>query len=77
MVKDKNAHGIAAYGTLSSTQNNLNHIVINNNEVTNLKLGLSESLAVNGDVDSFKVNNNTVHNHNIGIVLIEIKKNLQ
>ncbi|MGF2716961.1 DUF5123 domain-containing protein, partial [Bacillus cereus] len=57
-------------------QNNLNHIVIDNNEVANLKLGLSEAIAVNGNVDSFEVTNNKVHdnkvhdNNNIGIVLI-------
>ncbi|PDY26608.1 right-handed parallel beta-helix repeat-containing protein [Bacillus thuringiensis] len=70
-VKDGNAHGIAVYGTSSRAQNNLNHIVIDNNEVTNLKLGLSEAIAVNGNVDSFEVTNNKVHdNNNIGIVLI-------
>ncbi|MGG5784542.1 right-handed parallel beta-helix repeat-containing protein [Bacillus albus] len=68
-VKDGNAHGIAVYGTSSSAQNNLNHIVIDNNEVANLKLGLSEAIAVNGNVDSFEVTNNKVHdNNNIGIV---------
>ncbi|PEK86251.1 DUF5123 domain-containing protein [Bacillus mycoides] len=70
-VKDGNAHGIAVYGTSSHAQNNLNHIVIDNNEVTNLKLRLSEAIAVNGNVDSFEVTNNKVHdNNNIGIVLI-------
>ncbi|MGW8754810.1 right-handed parallel beta-helix repeat-containing protein [Bacillus wiedmannii] len=70
-VKDGNAHGIAVYDTSSSSQNNLNHIVIDNNEVANLKLGLSEAIAVNGNVDSFEVTNNKVHdNNNIGIVLI-------
>lgn len=70
-VKNGNAHGIAVYGTSSSAQNDLNHIVIDNNEVANLKLGLSEAIAVNGNVDSFEVANNKVHdNNNIGIVLI-------
>ncbi|MGH0542159.1 right-handed parallel beta-helix repeat-containing protein [Bacillus cereus] len=70
-VKNGNAHGIAVYGTSSSAQNNINHIVIDNNEITNLKLGLSEAIAVNGNVDSFEVTNNKVHdNNNIGIVLI-------
>ncbi|PEZ63343.1 hypothetical protein CN372_14060 [Bacillus anthracis] len=46
-------------------------MVIDNNEVANLKLGLSEAIAVNGNVDSFEVTNNKVHdNNNIGIVLI-------
>lgn len=57
-------------GSSSHAQNNLNHLVIDNNEVTNLKLGLSEAIAVNGNVDSFEVTNNKVHDNNIGIVLI-------
>lgn len=70
-VKDGNANWIAVYDTSSSVQNNLNHLVIDNNEVTHLKLGLSEAIAVNGNVDSFEVINNKVHdNNNIGIVLI-------
>jgi hypothetical protein len=69
-VKDENAHGIAVYGTSSSAQNNLHHIVIDNKEVTNLKLGLSEAIAVNGNVDSFEVTNNKVPDNNIGIVLL-------
>ncbi len=44
--------------------------MIKNNEVTNLKLRLSEAIAVNGNVDSFEVNNNKVHDNNIRIVLI-------
>lgn len=44
--------------------------MIENNEVTNLKLRLSEAIAVNGNVDSFEVTNNKVHDNNIGIVLI-------
>ncbi len=56
-LKNGNAHGIAVYGTSSHAQNNLNHIVLDNNEVANLKLGLSEAIAVNGNVDSFEVVN--------------------
>lgn len=69
-VKNGNAHGIAVYGTSSNAQNNLNHIVIDNHEIANLKLELSEAIAVNGNVDSFEVTNNKVHDNNIGIVLI-------
>ncbi|MEC1984483.1 hypothetical protein P9F15_29695, partial [Bacillus cereus] len=54
-VKNGNAHGIAVYATSSSAKNNLNHIVIDNNEVANLKLGLSEAIAMNGNIDSFEV----------------------
>jgi hypothetical protein len=45
--------------------------VIDHNEVANLKLGLSEAVSVNGNVDTFQVTNNKVHdNNNIGIVMI-------
>lgn len=33
-----------------------------------MKLGLSEAIAVNGNVDTFEVTNNKVHDNNIGIV---------
>ncbi len=45
--------------------------MIGNNEVTNLKLRLSEANSVNGNVDSFEVTNNKVYDNNISIVLIE------
>jgi parallel beta-helix repeat protein len=60
------AHGIAVYGT-SGTQS-INNIIINNNELYALKLGSSESLVVNGNVENFQITNNKVHdNNNIGI----------
>ncbi|WP_409348223.1 choice-of-anchor Q domain-containing protein [Paenibacillus gyeongsangnamensis] len=66
-----NALGIAVFGTSSDSVNNLNHIVIDHNEVANLKLGLSEAVSINGNVDTFQVTNNKVHdNNNIGIVMI-------
>ncbi|PEI64865.1 hypothetical protein COL68_25435 [Bacillus wiedmannii] len=45
--------------------------MIENNQLTNLKLRLSEAIAVNGNVDSFEVTNNKVYDNNISIVLIE------
>jgi parallel beta-helix repeat protein len=63
------AHGIACYGT-SGTQS-MNNIVIDSNELYSLKLGSSESLVLNGNVDTFQVSNNVVHdNNNIGIDMI-------
>ena len=60
------AHGIAVYGT-SGTQS-INNIIIDNNELYALKLGSSESLVVNGNVENFRITNNKVHdNNNIGI----------
>jgi hypothetical protein len=60
------AHGIAVYGTRAPQA--LTNIVIDGNEVYSLKLGSSESLVVNGNVDGFQITNNVVHdNNNIGI----------
>ena len=60
------AHGIAVYGTRAPQA--LTNIVIDGNEVYALKLGSSESLVVNGNVDGFQITNNVVHdNNNIGI----------
>ncbi|QUG40408.1 right-handed parallel beta-helix repeat-containing protein [Psychrobacillus sp. INOP01] len=63
---DGNGHGIAIYGT--GTMKDIN---ILNNTLEDLKLGSSESLALNGNIDGFKVENNIVRrSDNIGIDLI-------
>ena len=63
-----NAHGIAFYGTSSTP---ISNIVIDSNEIFNCKLGSSESLVLNGNVTSFTVSNNIIHdNDNIGIDFI-------
>jgi hypothetical protein len=63
-----NAHGIAFYGTASAAMTN---IVVEGNEIRNCKLGQSESLVLNGNVDGFTVAKNIVHdNDNIGIDFI-------
>ena len=61
-----NGHGIAVYGTGTMTDIN-----ILNNTLENLKLGFSESLVLNGNIDGFKVEKNIVRrSDNIGIDLI-------
>jgi parallel beta-helix repeat protein len=63
------AHGIAVYGTDAAAS--LHDITIDGNEVYDNKLGWSESLVLNGNVEKFSVSNNQVHdNDNIGIDLI-------
>lgn len=63
------AHGIAFYGT--AAPNSINNIVVESNQLYSLKLGSSESLVVNGNVDGFTITNNIVHdNNNIGIDVI-------
>lgn len=63
-----NAHGIAFYGTASTPMTNL---VVDGNEIRNCRLGQSESLVLNGNIDGFVVERNVVHdNDNIGIDFI-------
>ncbi|PCL90523.1 DUF1565 domain-containing protein [Paenibacillus lautus] len=63
-----NAHGIAVYGNSEAP---LKQIAITQNELYNLKLGASEAMAINGNVDGFRVTKNLVHhNNNIGVDII-------
>lgn len=60
------AHGIAVYGTRAP--DSLHHLVIDGNELYALKLGSSEALVVNGNVEQFAITNNIVRDsNNIGI----------
>nr|WP_253298438.1 choice-of-anchor Q domain-containing protein [Paenibacillus sp. MSJ-34] len=64
----RDAHGIAVYGTENRS---INNITIDGNELYNLVLGSSESLVVNGNIDTFAITNNRIHdNDNIGIDVI-------
>jgi len=63
-----NAHGVAFYGTAATPMTN---IVVDGNEIRNCRLGQSESLVLNGNIDGFTVARNVVHdNDNIGIDFI-------
>jgi hypothetical protein len=64
-----NAQGIIVFGTNGTTA--ITNLKIQNNELYNCRLGYSEGIAVNGNVNGFEVTNNTVYNlTNIGIDLI-------
>ncbi|MCM3133370.1 right-handed parallel beta-helix repeat-containing protein [Paenibacillus polysaccharolyticus] len=68
-LQGRDAHGIAIYGTEHPQA--LRDIIIKDNKLYDLVLGSSESLAVNGNVDTFAIINNTIHDtDNIGIDLI-------
>lgn len=68
-LEGRDAHGIAVYGTESGEA--LRELTIDGNELYDLVLGSSESLVVNGNVDTFAITNNLIHdNDNIGIDLI-------
>lgn len=63
------AHGIGVYGRDAGAS--IHDLLIDGNEVRDNKLGWSESLVLNGNVEKFVVSNNVVHdNDNIGIDLI-------
>ncbi|PWA07143.1 hypothetical protein DCC39_16780 [Pueribacillus theae] len=66
LAEDGNGHGIAIYGTGAMTDIN-----VLSNTIEDLKLGSSESLVLNGNIDGFAVESNLVRrNDNIGIDLI-------
>jgi parallel beta-helix repeat protein len=61
-----NGHGISVLGT--STTQPISDLVIEGNEVYQLRTGSSESVTLNGNVTNFRVTNNVIHdNNNIGI----------
>jgi hypothetical protein len=63
-----NAFGISVYGTSKAP---ITQLVINGNEVYDLRTGNSESVNVDGNVTHFAITNNLVHdNDNIGIAAI-------
>ncbi|HOS68710.1 MAG TPA: right-handed parallel beta-helix repeat-containing protein [Bacillota bacterium] len=70
---DSNSHGIAVYGRNSYIP--IQGIKIEGNEIYNCRLGSSESLVVNGNVEDFRICGNIIHdNNNIGIDCIGFEK---
>jgi len=64
-----NAFGIAAYGTSAVVP--IVGLQILRNEISELQTGLSESVALNGNVRDFEVSGNSIHDcNNIGIDFI-------
>jgi len=63
--KNGNAFGISVYGTSKAP---ITQLLINGNDVYDLRTGNSESVNVDGNVTHFAITNNLVHdNDNIGI----------
>jgi len=68
-----NAFGIAFYGNQAPAS--LNNITVSGNELNNMMTGCSETMTFNGNVDTFTVTNNLVHDdNNIGIDAIGFEK---
>ncbi|MNK08988.1 hypothetical protein D3C87_269350 [compost metagenome] len=64
-----NAQGIIVFGTGATTA--ITNLKLLNNHLYNCRLGYSEGIAVNGNVDGFEISNNRVHDlTNIGIDVI-------
>lgn len=61
-ANEAGAHGLAVYGTNYTTP--ISDILIDGNEIFNCKLGWSETLVLNGNVENFVVSNNIVHDNN-------------
>ncbi len=61
-ANEAGAHGLAVYGKHYSTP--ISDILIDGNEIFNCKLGWSETLVLNGNVENFVVSNNIVHDIN-------------
>ena len=62
----RDAHGIAVYGTNSTTA--ISNLIIDGNNLYSLTLGSSEAMVLNGNVSDFQITNNIVHDaDNIGI----------
>jgi hypothetical protein len=72
---DINAHGIAVYG--DDPHASVSDLTIAGNRVDHLRLGASESVVVNGNVDHWVITRNTIHdNDNIGIDAIGYEETL-
>jgi hypothetical protein len=72
---DINAHGIAAYG--DDPQAAITRLTIRDNEVDHLRLGASETVVVNGNVDGWVIADNRIHDdNNIGIDAIGFEPTL-
>ena len=68
-VNGTDAHGIAVHGTSGTTA--ITNIIIDGNQLYALKLGSSEALVINGNVDGWQITNNIVRDsNNIAIVAI-------
>ena len=64
-----NAHGIAVYG--DNSNHSITDLEILDNEIHDCRLGYSEALVVNGNIDGFIINDNEVYDvTNIGIDVI-------
>lgn len=68
LFSDVDGHGIGIYGTGATESSAVKNIIIDNNNLHNLRTGSSESIAINGNVKHWEITNNQVsHINNIAI----------
>ncbi len=68
-----NALGVAFYGTEAPAS--LNNVTVSGNELDDMMTGCSETMTFNGNVDTFTVTNNLIHDDsNIGVDAIGFEK---
>ena len=68
-----NALGLAVYGNAAPAS--INALVISGNEIDHLLTGCSETMSIDGNVDTYQVTSNVIHdNNNIGIDSIGFEK---
>jgi hypothetical protein len=61
---DNDAHGIAVYGSGKDEKDAIRHIIIEQNDIFDMRTGSSESIVVNGNVIQWEIKNNTIKNIN-------------
>ncbi len=68
LFSDDGAHGIGIYGSGDTEHNAITNVIIDNNLVSNMRTGSSESIAINGNVKNWEITNNQIsHVNNIAI----------
>ncbi len=68
---DADAHAIAVYGTGAGDADQISNVLIDGNQINDMRTGSSETIAVNGNVSRWQISNNTIERvNNIAIGLI-------
>lgn len=72
LMSNTDAHGIAVYGTgNTSNYQHITNVIIEDNEVYNMRTGSSENIVINGNVSKWQIKNNYIHDiNNIAIDVI-------
>ena len=61
---NRNAHGIAVYGTASTNRRAIANVIIEGNTVHDMRTGSSESIVVNGNVKKWEIKSNDIYDIN-------------